>query len=86
VQPTPDRRFFSHPTGNRLGLYAATFYLPSIPAAFLGDVLADRFGRRLPILAGCLIVVAGSVLNALAVNIAMWLVGTCTPAHDRIAG
>lgn len=73
-----DLRFFNHPTGNRLGLYAATFYLPSIPSAFLGDYLANRFGRRIPILVGCFIVVVGSFLNSLANGIPMWLVGEST--------
>ncbi|GMK56157.1 hypothetical protein CspeluHIS016_0212130 [Cutaneotrichosporon spelunceum] len=69
------QEFFRHPTGTLLGLYAAIFYLPSIPAAFLGDFLADRYGRRTPIIAGCFIVGVGSLLNSLASSIAMWLIG-----------
>lgn len=68
-------RYFDHPTGNRLGLYAASLYIPSIPAAFLGDILADRFGRRIAIYVGSVIVIAGSLVNSLAIHIPMWIVG-----------
>lgn len=68
-------RFFNHPTGNRLGLYAASFYISSVPAAFIGDVLANRYGRRVAIFTGSVFVIAGSLINALAVNVAMWIAG-----------
>jgi MFS family permease len=76
-------RYFDHPTGNRLGLYAASLYIPSIPAAFLGDVVADKFGRRVAIYIGSIIVIAGSLLNSLAINVPMWIAGRSSPLECR---
>ncbi|WWC89935.1 uncharacterized protein L201_004864 [Kwoniella dendrophila CBS 6074] len=68
-------KFANHPVGNVLGLYAASFYLPTIFTAYIGDILAQRLGRRKTIIIGSLVVLAGSFLNALASNVAMWVAG-----------
>lgn len=67
--------FVNHPKGPILGLYTATLYLPSITSAYLGDLLSQRYGRRLALGLGSLIVLAGSLINALAVNPGMWVAG-----------
>ncbi|RSL42468.1 hypothetical protein CEP54_015472 [Fusarium duplospermum] len=67
--------FANHPKGPILGLYTATLYLPSMATAYLGDFLSQRFGRRVALGVGSLIVLAGSLVNALAVNPGMWVAG-----------
>ncbi|KAG4427175.1 hypothetical protein IFR05_017342, partial [Cadophora sp. M221] len=67
--------FFDHPKGTRLGLYAASLYLPSVITAYIGDFLSDRYGRRIALAVGALLVLAGSFINALAINSAMWVAG-----------
>jgi MFS family permease len=68
-------RFFDHPTGTTLGLYAASLYLPSIVTAYLGDYLSERFGRRFALAVGSFIVLAGGFINAFATNAGMWVAG-----------
>ncbi|EEU33855.1 uncharacterized protein NECHADRAFT_55927, partial [Fusarium vanettenii 77-13-4] len=65
----------NHPKGPILGLYTATLYLPSMITAYLGDFLSRPYGRRIALGLGSLIVLAGSLVNALAVNPGMWVAG-----------
>ncbi|KAL2129612.1 hypothetical protein VTI74DRAFT_7527 [Chaetomium olivicolor] len=67
--------FLNHPRGAILGLYTATLYLPSIVTAYLGDYTSRRFGRKPAVALGSFLVLAGSLINALAVNPEMWVVG-----------
>ncbi|KAH7006786.1 general substrate transporter [Ilyonectria destructans] len=68
-------QFLDRPKGPTLGLYTATLYLPSILTAYLGDFVSQRFGRRLALTLGTFVVLAGSFINALAVNPGMWVAG-----------
>lgn len=68
-------QFLDHPKGAILGLYTAILYLPSILTAYLGDFVSQRFGRRLALTLGSFVVLAGSFINALAVNPGMWVAG-----------
>ncbi|UKZ91446.1 uncharacterized protein TrAFT101_006424 [Trichoderma asperellum] len=68
-------QFVDHPKGSILGLYTAILFLPSILTAYLGDFVSQHFGRRIALALGSLIVLAGSLINALAVNPAMWVTG-----------
>lgn len=67
--------YFDSPKGNLLGLYTASYFLPSIVTAFLGDFLAHRYGRRPCIAIGMLIILVGACLNAAAQSVAMWVAG-----------
>lgn len=69
------QQFLNHPKGPILGLYTAILYLPSIVTAYLGDFLSQRFGRRPALALGSFIVLAGSLVNALAINPGMWIAG-----------
>lgn len=70
-------RFLHYPTGNLLGLYAASFFLPTIFTAYIGDYCARRLGRRKTVALGTLIILCGSLINALATNPGMWVAGMC---------
>jgi len=68
-------KFFKAPKGMTLGLYAASYFLPSVFTSYIGDFLSGRYGRRMAISVGMLCMLVGGIINAFAVNIAMWLVG-----------
>lgn len=50
-------------------------YLPSVLTAYAGDYLSHRYGRRLALASGSVLVLAGSLLNALAVSPGTWIAG-----------
>lgn len=75
--------YFNHPTGNLLGLYAASFYLPSAISAYLGDGLAQRYGRKIAVALGTIVILAGSLINAFATSSGMWVAGTSCKSHLR---
>lgn len=52
---------FGKPAGTRLGLIAASYYLPKIPATFVIAWLIDRFGRKIALYFGALFMLAGSL-------------------------
>lgn len=68
-------RYFKHPKGALLGIYAASFFLPSIVTAFIGDIISTKLGRRWCIIIGNVIILIGSLVNTFAVSIGMWCGG-----------
>ena len=68
-------KFFNAPKGTTLGLYSAAYFLPSVVTSYVGDYISSRFGRRWAVFVGMGLMLIGGLLNALAVNIAMWLCG-----------
>ncbi|WWC64939.1 uncharacterized protein I303_107553 [Kwoniella dejecticola CBS 10117] len=67
--------FFGSPSGNKLGLIAASIFLPSIVTAFIGDYIAYRHGRRWAIWIGSILIFIGALVNALATNLGMFIGG-----------
>ncbi|RSH90472.1 hypothetical protein EHS25_001077 [Saitozyma podzolica] len=67
--------YFHSPTGNILGLYAASIFLPSIFTAFIGDYISSRYGRRIAIWIGSVFIIAGALVNGLAKNPGMFIGG-----------
>lgn len=68
-------QFLNYPKGHILGLYSASLFFPPILTAYVGDFVSQRFGRRLALAVGSCLAVAGSIINALAVNPGMWIAG-----------
>ncbi|RSH92648.1 hypothetical protein EHS25_008093 [Saitozyma podzolica] len=60
--------YFHSPSGNLLGLYAASVYLPSLLFAFVGEQISNRYGRRTAICVGTIVLFAGGVFNAFSQN------------------
>lgn len=71
-------RYFKSPTGALLGIYAASFFIPSIFTAFIGDYLSGRLGRRWCLFIGNAIIIAGTMVNTFANSIGMWCGGKQT--------
>lgn len=73
----PERhRYFGSPRGNKLGLIAASLFLPSIPSAFVGDFLAYRYGRRIAVWTGSILIIIGAFVNGFANSLGMFIGGT----------
>ncbi|KAH7168190.1 hexose transporter protein [Fusarium sp. MPI-SDFR-AT-0072] len=69
------QKFFKAPTGALLGIYAASFFLPSIFTSFIGDFLSTKLGRRWCIIIANIIILAGALINTFAISIGMWCAG-----------
>ncbi|KAB8073073.1 hexose transporter protein [Aspergillus leporis] len=69
------QKYFKSPTGALLGIYAASFFIPSIFTAFIGDFISTKMGRRRCILIANLIIIIGSLVNTFANSIGMWCSG-----------
>jgi MFS family permease len=65
--------FFNTPASLRLGVFAATLFLPGIPGVFLAEAITTRFGRRVPIWIGCILVIVGSIIMTCSQNEGMFL-------------
>ncbi|TPX09452.1 uncharacterized protein E0L32_009340 [Thyridium curvatum] len=63
---------------NRLGLMTNMFNIGSIVSFFITPFIADRWGRKVPIAAGCLIMILGGFLTAFANGYAMYCGGRFT--------
>lgn len=77
-------RYFKSPTGALLGIYAASFFIPSIFTAFIGDILWTKLGRRWYILIWNVIILAGSLVNTFATSIGMWCGGRSSPQTENL--
>ncbi len=65
---------FNHPTGGILGVLAQINTIGFITALPFTGYIADRFGRRIPIQIGSVIMIIGAAIQAASQNIAMFLV------------
>ncbi|KAH8928459.1 hexose transport-related protein [Atractiella rhizophila] len=65
----PWNAFFGSPKGTRLGLIAATYYLPKIPSAFIVAELTDRYGRKLSLYLGAFFMLAGAIVGGFSQNV-----------------
>ncbi|KAJ8759310.1 hypothetical protein K2173_006830 [Erythroxylum novogranatense] len=58
-----------------LTLFTSSLYLAALVASFLASTVTRVFGRKLSMLLGGLVFLVGAILNGLAVNIAMLIIG-----------
>jgi MFS family permease len=73
-------RYFKSPTGALLGIYAASYFLPSIFTAFIGDVISTKMGRRWCIIVANIIITIGCLVNTFASSVGMWCGGISFPS------
>ncbi|EEY22938.1 hexose transporter protein [Verticillium alfalfae VaMs.102] len=69
------QKYFNRPTGALLGIYAASFFLPSIFTSFIGDYLSTKLGRRWCILISTVVLIIGALVNTFSNSIGMWCGG-----------
>ncbi|KAL4791480.1 hypothetical protein BDV19DRAFT_393089 [Aspergillus venezuelensis] len=67
--------FLKHHSDSTLGLISASLYLPAIVFSWVADGISARYGRRPAIWAGSGIAIIGAMINAAAVNVAMYAGG-----------
>jgi MFS family permease len=67
--------YFGNPKGNLLGLYAASYFLPSIVTSYIGDFISTKFGRRWAVFVGMALMLAGGIVNTFANGVGMWVGG-----------
>lgn len=55
--------YMGTPTGETLGRLSAMYSIGSIASLPVAPFLSDRFGRRIPIITGCIIMVAAASIQ-----------------------
>lgn len=69
------QEYFGHPTGHHLGGLSNGYLFGAVAAWPFAPWLADRFGRKIPIAFGCMVIIVGAVIQCAAQNYAMFLIG-----------
>ncbi|GJN80089.1 sugar transporter [Purpureocillium lilacinum] len=67
--------YFNHPDSNLLGLISASMFLPAIVTPYISSIINSRWGRKVAILVGSLLLILGAFINAFATNIGMFIGG-----------
>ncbi|GAW21631.1 hypothetical protein ANO14919_111540 [Xylariales sp. No.14919] len=76
VQVFPQwQSYFGNPEGSELGLLVALYQIGSVVSIPLAPILCDNFGRKLPIIVGCVIMIAGAVTQTTASSIGAFMGG-----------
>ncbi|KAL2270194.1 hypothetical protein VTJ83DRAFT_2378 [Remersonia thermophila] len=57
------KSYFNDPSGSELGLLGALYQIGSLGSIPLVPIIADRFGRKIPIALGSLIMIVGAILQ-----------------------
>jgi MFS family permease len=60
--------YFNHPEKAQLGLLVACYNIGGITAIPFVSIVSDRFGRRLSIVFGSIVMIGGALLQGLAQN------------------
>lgn len=68
-------QYFDDPQGARLGLLNAIYQIGSISSFPFAPILADRFGRRVPIAIGGVCMVLGGILGGFTSSFEMYVAG-----------
>ncbi|KUI62042.1 Lactose permease [Cytospora mali] len=60
---------------NKLGILINMFNIGSIVSFFITPYVADHFGRKVAIVLGCILMIAGGCLTGLCIDFTMYIVG-----------
>jgi sugar porter (SP) family MFS transporter len=66
--------FFNHPTGTRLGSLGNSMMFGGIASWPFVPYITDKFGRKIPIAFGCVMIIIGAILQACSTSYVMFLV------------
>jgi len=64
--------YFGDPQGGELGLLTALYSIGSIASLPIAPFIADRFGRRMAIISGCILMVIGAAIQGSSQNLNMF--------------
>jgi sugar porter (SP) family MFS transporter len=67
--------YFGHPTESTLGLLTALYAIGSIASLPIVPFVADNYGRKACIIAGCLVMIVGASIQAAAKNLGYFMGG-----------
>ncbi|KAL9232858.1 hypothetical protein vseg_007922 [Gypsophila vaccaria] len=73
--PDPNQSFYCQYDNQGLQLFTSSLYLAALVATFFASHTTRRLGRRLTMLIAGFFFIAGVVLNATAINLAMLIIG-----------
>lgn len=84
------KTYFGHPARGDLGLVNAIFPIGKVCGLAVVTWMSDKYGRRLPIIVGTVLCIAGAGVQASSVNFAMfifsrWLVGSVQRSWRNLA-
>lgn len=66
---------FGNPQGSLLGLLGALYQIGSVASIALVPFLTDHYGRKLPIIVGCVIMIAGAVMQGAGSTLGVFMGG-----------
>jgi sugar porter (SP) family MFS transporter len=73
LQPWQD--YFGNPQGDTLGLLTALYSIGSIASLPVAPFIADKFGRKAAILAGCILMCIGAAIQTASQSLGMFMGG-----------
>lgn len=62
------KEYFDNPTGGLLGFLVASYNLGGVTAIPFVALFSDRFGRRMSVIFGSVVMIVGAILQGLAQN------------------
>ncbi len=69
------KSYFGSPKGTQLGIVTAALFLPAILFSFVGDWLCQRFGRKITVYIGSVLIIIGGIWNAFAQDLGQFAGG-----------
>ena len=67
--------YFNNPSGSVLGFISASLFLPAIVTPFMASWINGRWGRKICLAVGSLLLILGAFLNAFATNLGTFIGG-----------
>ncbi|KAF2118027.1 hexose transporter-like protein [Lophiotrema nucula] len=76
--------YFNHPVGGQLGLLVACYNLGAVTSIPFISLVADHVGRRWSIVFGSVVMLIGSIMQGLAVNLPMFVFARIFLGHGIV--
>lgn len=67
------KAYFENPQGSMLGLLGALYQIGSLVSIPFVPIITDNFGRKLPIIIGCVIMTVGAIVQASCQNLSTFM-------------
>ncbi|KAF2001777.1 general substrate transporter [Amniculicola lignicola CBS 123094] len=76
--------YFGHPKGGQLGLLVACYNLGALSSIPFISIVSDHVGRRWSIVFGSVVMMVGSVMQGLSINLAMFVFSRILLGHGIV--